>query len=231
MLAIAMAVLLQGPPPAPPSLPSGARPSVITNPDWMRRPTGEDMARFYPDKAQRDEIEGRATIYCTVTAEGSLSGCSVVDETPADYGFGAAALNLGLLFKMRPMTKDGVPVSGGWVRIPIRFMLPKAAPEPIPTLAVASRCYGFAAAWLERDPTSPEARLGFIGWRMMTEIKMATQTLRPSEFEARMVSLRQTGARELDDARLAADREACGRYIKGEAAALEKLLAEAADKP
>jgi protein TonB len=29
------------------------------------------------------------------------------------------------LFKMRPQTKDGAPVEGGTVRIPLSFRLPK----------------------------------------------------------------------------------------------------------
>jgi protein TonB len=29
------------------------------------------------------------------------------------------------LFKMRPQTKDGAPVGGGTVRIPLSFRLPK----------------------------------------------------------------------------------------------------------
>jgi protein TonB len=51
---------------------------VITNPDWARRPTGEDIARYYPDRAQRMEVEGRATLSCTVNARGTLGrllGC------------------------------------------------------------------------------------------------------------------------------------------------------------
>jgi protein TonB len=34
-------------------------------------------------------------------------------------------MRMSRLFKMRPMTKDGSPVSGGTVRIPIVFRLPK----------------------------------------------------------------------------------------------------------
>jgi protein TonB len=98
---------------------------VITQPDWLRKPTAEDMARYYPDRAQRMNIEGRATISCTVTAQGTLTSCSVAEEEPAEGGFGDAAMRMSKLFKMRPMTKDGSPVSGGTVRIPIAFRLPK----------------------------------------------------------------------------------------------------------
>jgi len=111
-------------PPAPPP-PEPPRPSVITSPDWLRRPSAEDIARYYPERAQRMEIEGRATISCTVNARGTLDGCSVASEEPAEGGFGDAALRMARLFKMRPMTKDGAPVEGGTVRIPIRFVLPK----------------------------------------------------------------------------------------------------------
>jgi protein TonB len=48
-----------------------------------------------------------------------------VSEDPADYGFGDAALKIAKTFKMKPQTKDGAPVDGGQVRIPIRWVLPK----------------------------------------------------------------------------------------------------------
>jgi protein TonB len=70
-------------------------------------------------------VEGRATIACTVDAKGGLQACEVASESPADQDFGEAALRMSRLFKMRPMTQDGVPVSGGSIRIPIRFVLPK----------------------------------------------------------------------------------------------------------
>ena len=98
---------------------------MIQNPDWLRRPSAAEVARYYPERAQRMGVEGRVTIACTVDAKGGLQACQVVSESPQDQDFGEAALRMSRLFRMRPMTKDGVPVSGASLRIPIRFVLPQ----------------------------------------------------------------------------------------------------------
>ena len=99
-------------------------PHIISQPHWVGLPSAAQMARFYPDRAIRQNVSGRATLNCSVNATGRLSGCAVGSETPADMGFGSAALRLSAFFRMSPRTVNGQPVDGSEVSIPITFSLP-----------------------------------------------------------------------------------------------------------
>jgi protein TonB len=107
-----------------PAQTSEAKPRVITDPAWQSRPSAEEMAREYPVRALELGKTGQAMLHCTVTLAGTLNGCAVSGETPANYGFGAAALKLSKLFRMTPRTEDGQPVDGAEVNILLRFTLP-----------------------------------------------------------------------------------------------------------
>src|SRR6185437_2281900 len=68
------------------------------------------------------------------------------EETPKGIGFGKATLALSRGFLMRPQTRDGVPVSGGQVNIPIAFRLPVGEPyqEPPPPAPKSSETLALA---------------------------------------------------------------------------------------
>jgi len=84
------------------------------------------MAQCYPDRAQRMNTEGTTTLRCQVMANGRLSGCEAVGESPAGFGFGEAATScLARLFKLAPADQDGTPVAGGTFTFTIRWQLPK----------------------------------------------------------------------------------------------------------
>jgi len=123
---------------APAALPVPAEASsLITQPDWIARPTGADIARLYPAQALKQGVTGRVTMTCRVDAAGRLQRCKVKDVavtgenlpvgSNADLGFRAATLQLGPLFQMKPLSKDGVATAGAEIRIPVRWGLPQSA--------------------------------------------------------------------------------------------------------
>ena len=82
-------------------------PPTILNPQWVRRP--RDLARYYPARALARGQEGRAVLDCAVSVTGTLS-CIVASETPANWGFGDAALRIARDYQMVPAMRDGVPI-------------------------------------------------------------------------------------------------------------------------
>jgi protein TonB len=98
-------------------------PTMIKNPDWVSRPTAAQLGRVYPDRAVDKDVSGAATLLCGVAADGSMVGCTVIDEAPKGWRFGQAALAAARYFKMSPRTVDGQVVEGAKVRIPIVFTL------------------------------------------------------------------------------------------------------------
>ena len=95
--------------------------AVVTNPEWLKVPGPDDLAGAWPAAAARKGVGGRAVVNCAVTVKGLLTDCTVVAEKPAGMGFGFSALLLTARFMMRPQMRDGAPVGGARVAIPINF--------------------------------------------------------------------------------------------------------------
>ena len=92
---------------------------AAVGPEWIAKPTAEDLAAVYPPGAAARGIEGRTLIACRVTAVGQMGSCTIEAEEPAREGFGMAALRLASKFRMSPRLANGKSVEGGRVRIPI----------------------------------------------------------------------------------------------------------------
>ena len=96
-------------------------PEYDTYPDWKRRPSALELMAVYPNGVIERGGAGKATMSCEIAANGALRDCKVVSEDPPGQGWGLAALALAPQFLMHPPTKDGKPVAGGTVRIPINW--------------------------------------------------------------------------------------------------------------
>lgn len=107
--------------------------TLIERPDWVRKPGGDSAARYFPDRAARLGIDGRVVMLCHVRNDGLLAQCEILEETPSGYDFGAAALKMAPLFRMRPLdtSKFNVPGDSGFtVRVPLAFLSPHDPPPP-----------------------------------------------------------------------------------------------------
>lgn len=116
--AIAASAPKAEPAPRPVAIPA-AQPQaqMITNPGWTRHP----MPLSYPAAAlERGSDSGSADLSCTVQADGSVSGCTILNETPVGLGYGAAAVAAAADARLSPRSLEGVAV-GGTVRFTIRF--------------------------------------------------------------------------------------------------------------
>ena len=89
-------------------------------PEWSKVPSDAEMATALPDKAIDAGTNGGAVLGCAVAASGRVEQCRVVFEAPGKLDYGAAALKLAPLFRLKP----GVAATeGARVTIPIGLEL------------------------------------------------------------------------------------------------------------
>ena len=102
-----------------------AQAQVVKGPDWDMVRTEDMILRAYPVRAADQGIDGSVLLQCKVAVTGRLEDCEILSESPADFGFGAAAVAVAQnKFRMTPKTVDGKPVGGAIVRIPMEFRRP-----------------------------------------------------------------------------------------------------------
>ena len=95
---------------------------VLKSPQLEHQPPADILWKYYPDRAHRSGIQGRASIRCLVTRAGRLTGCVVRSESPADHDFGAAArLVAEREYRTTPLLYDGQPSDGGEADLTINF--------------------------------------------------------------------------------------------------------------
>lgn len=101
-----------------------ATPLLAANPDspqWIRKPDAYNLSKHYPVKAQFKSVDGKAVVECHIGKGGFLTDCAVMEESPSNFGFGDAALNVAKTCQLAERTPSGISTIGLKVRIPIRF--------------------------------------------------------------------------------------------------------------
>lgn len=105
-------------------------------PDWLEKPTVDDMEWAYPAHAERHGIEGKAVIKCQVGPDGRLGNCQVISEAPTGEDFGVAAIALSQKFRMLPPPADYAAKTPE-VTIPIVFQVPQNSWSRLKTATTA----------------------------------------------------------------------------------------------
>ncbi|HRE44977.1 MAG TPA: hypothetical protein PKY87_13545 [Terricaulis sp.] len=127
------------------------------DPEWIARPDGVVFAENYPPAALAQGVVGQVMLECAVLLD-TTARCIVANETPLYWGFGDAALVIGRSFRFRPLERDGVPMEGGRVRVPLRFRM------------TADDNTQWFAAYM--DTLAPEARVDVPTWEQAPNAQM-----------------------------------------------------------
>jgi TonB family protein len=92
---------------------------------WLKRPTADDFARVYPERAVKQMIEAQATLHCHVGTDGQFTACTAGDERPAGWEFSEAVLKLAPLFQIDVTKGIGAAAAGRQINVPVQFRLPR----------------------------------------------------------------------------------------------------------
>jgi protein TonB len=110
-----------------PTVPATPGPVVSNEPvyvaaRWSRFPTAEALTNYYPPRALNDEVEGAATVECTVLDANGRVRCTALSEIPGNYGFGKATVSM-VQDKGRVDTSKGDIKIGSVLRQTVKWSL------------------------------------------------------------------------------------------------------------
>ena len=86
---------------------------------WSAKPTGDDIAKYYPKEAFSEGVSGWTVLQCQLGPKTSFKACTVLAEAPTGYHFGDAGLKLSRLFRLKPASADADIVDGDVINLPI----------------------------------------------------------------------------------------------------------------
>ncbi|MFT3996787.1 MAG: energy transducer TonB [Asticcacaulis sp.] len=89
---------------------------------WSRFPDSAALLEYYPARAMDAEIEGTATLACTVHDTKGRVKCQILSESPKGYGFGDAAVR-AVEARGRADTSNGAVEVGSVMRMKMGFSL------------------------------------------------------------------------------------------------------------
>jgi hypothetical protein len=97
---------------------------TVMAPVWLVRVDPKAAPQVFPLEAvAAGRTSGLGVTKCTVSADGSLMGCTPEPGDPDGLGFSEAAAKLASGLKMNLWGSDAAPVVGGVVHVPIRLNL------------------------------------------------------------------------------------------------------------
>jgi TonB family protein len=143
---------------------------TVTDPDWVERPTVEQVAHAYPKLAIELGTEGVATVSCQIRGSGALQDCTAAQESPEGFGFSAAALSLTPYFRLSPPVQDGRPIQGE-VKVPIRFILPPPRAFAEPGAPTSPGALVLARQLAQRDGRMEQVRAVYRGRGQLLEFR------------------------------------------------------------
>jgi TonB family protein len=101
----------------------------------------DPTASYYPLAALRSGVDGAAVIRCARNAHLAVRDCTLVSETPAGQGFGAAALAMAAKSADNPKVDDAQAAARPPADIEVRFSA-HAAPAVQPDLTSIAHLFG-----------------------------------------------------------------------------------------